>query len=1191
MNRNRRTAPVCWVVFSALVLAALVGCASESTPRVPAPPPFVPASVVVTLGTEGGATTLISTQSGGWTHNGQPFTSGSTVKGQNAATYRLTLSGDSWSAVFVPPDPARVRLGTSGDEVTLQMREDGSFQLGSAAVQSGHVVTAGNGNRYRLTLAANDTWSAEFVAPDPLRLSLGTSGDAVHIEIREDRSFWLDGSPLQAGREVRAVNGNRYTLTLGPAGMWQAMFVVPEPQRVPLGMSGRTVLVSKLESGTYQLAGGPLWTGEVRDTGGGATYRFLLGTDGRWSATYVAQPTTVHLGAHGGTIRVVRQENGAWTLGSQTIRSGHELLGFNGHTYQLTLVAGEWRAEPQPMSIQVPLQGTGGSIVLTRVEDGTYLYGGTAVKSGDTITVRGTRYFLIQASGGSWRASLTSDPTLPAPWPGEPLTSDSLVSYVGVSPRPRLTDDGSSSSREGSIFELNGIEYSVNALFRHGREDRQTTFAEEAYALIAAELNDIQALIGLTETTSDVVSEIERRWDRIADHLDLLFRGEGQTLLGQDTPKRRSGAIDYEEVVEDIEDVLAALRSSSAFQDALEDGIFSQSRRVDADDSDDTFFAVRSMTRLGFGWTTATRYGAYSKQERSTISHTLNFAPGTEGIGAFAYSPLQTTRTRELPSSGEAIYFGETIAASRESDQGIYTGDIELRVRFASRQVTALITTLQDAGGGAWYYSQRAVDAIHLPAATLDSGNGTYEPISSSTARVSFSPTTSSFSSRSLGSDFEGRFVGRGDAAGRATIGTWSLKSSGSVVLTGGFGANLESGPARPGPVVRPVPPTGDAGQVSATYIRAQPDSSGDIRIAARDSDNDRIKLAASELYTNGGALVVGERLFERARAVLDDQVTLLGVYRNLSGDSQALQNRDSVWRTANQALRDNIFGSLEDQALGATYPSSGSSLARRDDDAIEMLQDARQALSSPGAFRDAVEDGGFFEDILSQSKLDDGEYDFQDIYSAVDHIVQVEYDNTNYARFGAWAKRVRDNSLAPSVPATGVERSDVFAYSPIGQTQYSSGDRNFPRNFTSNYVGRTVAVDPGLDGSTFYTGDISLSVRWRSDSPSGSSVTSVIENLARADTGEPFLDAGFDVSHLIFDGASVELDSENRIGFRGTSLVRVRYFDPGRRERSYSSGWTEGKFVGYELSGPRGVIGVWDMGDIKGAFGADLAP
>ena len=116
MNQSPGTAAICWMVLAALLAAVLVGCGGESTPRIPAPPPFVPASVVVQLGERGGATTLISTQAGGWTHNGQPFSSGGTVRGENAATYQLTLSGDSWSAVFVPPDPVRVPLGSSGDE-------------------------------------------------------------------------------------------------------------------------------------------------------------------------------------------------------------------------------------------------------------------------------------------------------------------------------------------------------------------------------------------------------------------------------------------------------------------------------------------------------------------------------------------------------------------------------------------------------------------------------------------------------------------------------------------------------------------------------------------------------------------------------------------------------------------------------------------------------------------------------------------------------------------------------------------------------------------------------------------------------------------------------------------------------------------------------------------------------------------
>ena len=1195
MNRNARPAAISWVILSALLAAVLVGCGGDATPtpRIPAPPPFVPASVVVQLGERGGATTLISTQAGGWTHNGQPFTSGGTVRGENAATYRLTLSGDSWSAVFVPPDPARVRLGSSGDEATLEQQEDGTYQLGGAAVQSGEVVQASNGNQYTLTLDASGSWSAAFIAPDPRRIALGSSGDSVSIELREDRNYWLDDTPLVSGRVVEAANGNHYTLTFGTDGMWRAVFVQPAPQRVALGSSGRTVLVDMLENGTYQLEGGQLWAGEVREIGD-FRYRFTVGSDGRWTATYLADPVTVSLGAHGGTIRLVLQENGRWALGGEIIRTGHLVLGSNGHSYRLTLVDGTWRADPQPMSIQVALSGTGGSIVLTNLEDGSYLYEGTPVNSGDVIAVGDTNYRLTLLADGSWRAALTS--ALPIPTPGEPLTRDSLATYVGVSPRVRLTDDGDTGTREGTILELNDVEYSVNALFTHRQHDREITFAEEARGLIANELTAIEALVLIADSTNELDSEIERRWDRVAGHLDDLFPNEGSTLLGHNTPKERNGGIDYDEVVEDIQDVLAALGTSRAFQDALERGIFSNSRKVDPDDSDDTFFAVRSVTRLGFGWTAATRYGAYSKLERDRISESLDFAPGTEGIGAFAYSPLETTRTRELPSSGEAHYFGETVAASRESRQIIYTGEIELRVQFASRQVSALVTDLQSASGGAWRYALRDVDSIQLPVARLESGIGSFEPVSSGTARISFSPISGSlssrFSSRSLSAQFEGRFVGRDEDAGESAIGTWSLASSGDVILAGAFGADLESGPTRPPPVVRPpVQPSGDLGEEVETYVGARPDQNGDIEIAALDADGDPIELPASELYINRGTVVKGQRLFDKARQDLDASLKLLDVHINLL-DSQSLSDRQEVWNAANETLRKNIFG--ESNVLGRLYPSTASRLSDRDEDAVELLQEAYQALAGPSSFRDAVIDGGVFENILSQSLLDDGDYDFEDISAALEYEVEVQYDHTHYTRFGVWAKQVRDDALSPRTLASAeAEKGDAFAYSPIEQTAYFTNDPNFPRGFTSTYFGRTVAVDLGLDAPAFYEGDLQLSVSWRSSSPAGSDVTMVIENLTRTDTGEPLLDGQHEVSSLILAGGSVNLGRSNRMGIGGTSVIRVRYVDPSRSERFSGTGSLEGKFVGFEVAGPAAVFGRWEwLGrDIEGAFGADLIP
>ena len=113
-------------VLGALVLA---GCADSSPPPPPPPPPppFVSQEVSVKLGDHGGSITLMTTQSGGYTRDGQPFQSGTTVEA-NGNQYALTLSDGKWSADYVPPEPLAVALGKSGDALLITRKEDGSFQ-------------------------------------------------------------------------------------------------------------------------------------------------------------------------------------------------------------------------------------------------------------------------------------------------------------------------------------------------------------------------------------------------------------------------------------------------------------------------------------------------------------------------------------------------------------------------------------------------------------------------------------------------------------------------------------------------------------------------------------------------------------------------------------------------------------------------------------------------------------------------------------------------------------------------------------------------------------------------------------------------------------------------------------------------------------------------------------------------------
>ena len=1140
------------------------------------------------LGEHGGKTTLISTEAGGWTHNGEGIVSGAVVRGENSAEYELTLSDGRWTAEFVEPAPVTVALGASGSSVQLQLLENGHYELNGEPVASGQVWTASNGFRYRFEQSAGGGWKATFVGAPPISVLLGDSGDTVEIEVIDSGKFQLDGEPLLSGSVRLAANGNRYRFLLRADGSWTTEFVPPEPTVVLLGESGETVLVSTTERGGFLLDGEPLWSGQVRTVASGGRYRFRLAADGTWTANYLPTRVEVQLGIHGGTITLVRDEDGSHRLGSTLFPSGSSVTGDNGHSYRLTLVDGRWQAEPLPLVISISLPGRAGTVAVRRFEDGTYFYEDREISSGDSISVRGVSYVLTLSGieGTARRVSVTPPGPTPPVDPGleGPLKTDSLETYEGV--RPRLRDDDGRGTREGSILEVNGTQYSLSNLSAYGWVDEEKTFVENSRDQIVKLLEGIETLLQLSDTGASIANEIERRWDQIAEELDTLFPGQGSSVLGADTPKERNGrTIDGEELVEDVNDVLAALSSLNAFEDALDRGIF-RSARIDEDDVEDVFTAPQSIDRLGFGWTENTRFGAYSRRNRTGVTRSLSFPTGDEGIGAFAYSPLERTRTSQLPVRGEAIYRGETIAASGTTDQGIYRGEIELNVRFNTREVSGLITNLVDRFGEPWNYGLRNIDSVALPIARIHSSYGSFQSTSSGRAYVMYPSAPGSPRPLSLPSDFEGQFVGTGSRAGETSIGTWQILNGSDVILTGAFGAEYRSH----SDTILP-PATDDGGEISRTNLIARPDSDGNIEIAARDSDGDRIEFPASELFEAGESVIAGDRLLALASGAIEQQLQVLNVYMQIGETSSSL--RSTLWNSANKALENHVFGPADPYSLRRPYPS-GRSLDASDERAVETFEEVLDALSSASRFEDSLGEDGVFEGVLgSEEELD--EYDFNAIFEALDYSVEVHFGHTNYGRFGAWAKVARYYAVrgAPSRLAA-VEAPDVFAYSPLRQTAYSASDPNFPRSFTATYLGQTRAVDRQWsgDGPQFYDGEIDITVQWAS-TPAGSSVHAVIRDLAGIDDATPFEYNGHEVSEIVISGMNVRIDSDRRLEFSSVSpTVRIRYYDIGRLDsRYFGTRSHEGKFVGYSIDGPVGVIGTWRVGAIKGAYGADLVP
>ena len=1054
MTSKRRRQRVRWLGFVALLVAVLAGCGREASPPPPAPPPpppFQSQAVEVELGEHGGSITLMTTQSGGYTRNGQPF-------------------------------------------------------------QSGATVTAENGNEYRLTLS-DGRWSAEFVSPEPSAVALGRSGEAVLVTQSESGQFRVDGQPVGPDGIVEASNGNRYRLTR---------------------------------------------------------------QDDRWVAEFVPTSVQVLLGEHGGSLTLRREEDGNYWLGDRVFESGRVVTGSNGNVYRLTLQDGAWNAEYIPDTVRVSLGTSGGSIVLVRLEDGNYWDGQKVVDSGSRVTASDGSVYTLTLEDGVWSADLFSGPGGPGfPDPPTRRRADTLATYVGVEPELKKDED----RNPGTILEVGGSEYSVYDLFARRGVTRSETFAERAQAELEKLLTQIKLLIEIEEAgDDDLSSQIQDRWDRAAEALEGLFDGEADDVLGG-IPED-DDEIDTAQAVALLEEVIDSLSSLRAFERALEDGVFRNSRNVDEDNAVEVFDALQSVTRIRFGWTQNTRFGAYMKQQRDDDAlDDLRLLDGEEGLGVFAYSPLDTSTIADLPSGGEASYHGRTLAVSRGDDPDLYSGTIELRARFSTRRVSALITNLRDEDGNGWRYSLTEVESINLPTASLSSRRRSASFQVSGEATIVYPLSPGGPAPRVLESDFEGRFVGAVDDPAEAVIGTWDLRNlRGDPVLMGSFGAEYRS------TADRTTLDIDDSGTVSRTFFGAEPDNSGDILLGGTEEDG--VQFQASRLYAEGRGGSTGDRLFTVVRSAIARQLSALDAIVELEDDSL----RQALWTRVNDVIDTRIFDGEAEDLLGEEYPTT----RRGDPDDVaaeEILREAWTALGGVSSFRKALQEDGVFYPAREAAD------DLGDMYATVEHELTVEYRHTNYARFGAWARLVGTTSVS-AMEVDEDNPPDVFAYSPLTQTVYEDLDPTYPRDVQATYTGKTVAVELEAEAPRIFEGNIELAVEWGPDLRD-TVIHSLIRNLRTADEGVPFRHSGADVDVIFFS------DMRMRNGF-GEVLefderrpnVRIRYQDLRLGETIWTGDSSlGGKFVGRSLDGPLAVIGTWSLSDtaadieLKGAYGADLGP
>ncbi len=391
-----------------LLTVGLAGCGSEpaavATPPAPppAPPPFQPVAVEVALGANGGTVTLMTTEAGGHTLNGEAFASGTEVEG-NGSTYTLTLDG-TWSAAYKPPPAMSLALGTTGGELMIERLEDGSYQANGVALASGDTVTAENGNMYTVTISDDGTPSEAYVVPAALSIPLGLSGDTVAIVKNEDGTYSVNGEVLTADTRVMAANGNVYGALLAPDGTPIGVMHIAAMQEVMLGELGGTITLTQAEDKSWWLGEMAVMDGDEYMAANGNTYTLV--SDGTtWSAAYTQPPAmSLALGTTGGELMIERLENGSYQANGAALASGDTVTATNGNMYTVTISddGTPSAAYVVPAALSIPLGLSGDTAAIVKNEDGTYSVDGEVLTADtEVMAENGNVYGALLAPDGT----------------------------------------------------------------------------------------------------------------------------------------------------------------------------------------------------------------------------------------------------------------------------------------------------------------------------------------------------------------------------------------------------------------------------------------------------------------------------------------------------------------------------------------------------------------------------------------------------------------------------------------------------------------------------------------------------------------------------------------------------------------------------------------------------------------------
>ena len=685
---------------------------------------------------------------------------------------------------------------------------------------------------YTVMISDDGMFSAEFVQPPALSIPLGTSGSAVEVRRNEDLTFsaMIDGEwmMITADTTVMAANGNVYAAVLSPEGIPIGVMHVPAMQEVMLGELGGTVTVMQAEDMTWWIGEMLVENGTEYTAANGNVYVLMMVDHGDhfdWVASYQSVMVMVDLGTQG-SITLTRAEDMSWWLGSEAVDVGSEVMSDNGNTYTLWYTDGVWSARFEPESMMI--EGTG-LIAMTREADDMYDVGDTTLPAtgmGD-ITVDGAMYHVWMADGmlmgARFDAAIDTDTDYKIGTIGLPTLSANDPDKAGTELRSYLVVTGDDDTGMGM--------FSIGDLLGSGMaSDEGMNFVYEAVKAIKKVETDVAALLALDTKPATLDAILESQWTKLEMALDTIFGTDSD----HDTPASRTSAVRQtapreEDILDDIADILDALSSEDAFVAATAEdggGVF-ESQALGAGGARNAFNRLMWTADATMGMTGSTRYGTAARKTSANAKKDS----ATSEYGAFSYSTMQqTVRTADIVSpTGIASYAGGTHAVNTKGK--VYTGMMELQVRFKAESVSGVVSGLQDSDGLAWQHNFADVDRIVLDDGTLRrNAKWTHTGTAGSNATVFYAANSGLLRPvTGITNTFDGILLGQGADAGSEANGTWSIGTSGgSGYLAGAFGVEHVADTARP------VPSEDDGSAATAMLFTMAADANAGINMTSQ---------------------------------------------------------------------------------------------------------------------------------------------------------------------------------------------------------------------------------------------------------------------------------------------------------------------------------------------------------------------